>query len=356
MDKDFSFVEGDDDDSGSEFSDAEDYADDDGQEEEEEEEGLENGGEEQQQNDDQKQLQNGKPNRLSKLQELNKSSKYKSSMHGADIRKLKNKEKKERRERAKAFQSRRHEPSNRPAYPNENIVEPGDEEVAVDESLDEMSAYFRKEVEPKVLITADDNPHTKTIRFCRELRNAIPNAEFRFRKRASIKKMVKAAAERGYTDILIVNEDWRKPNALLHIHLPDGPTAYYRLSSIRYVREIKRRAQFNNSRPEVIVNNMTTRLGHTVGRMLASLFHYEPQFKGRKVVTFHNQRDYIFFRHHLYEFKDDSKVAIRELGPRFTLKLRSLQRGTFDSKHGEYEWVLKRHEQAGGENRRRFFL
>lgn len=101
MDKDFSFVEGDDDDSGSEFSDAEDYADDDGQEEEEEEEGLENGGEEQQQNDDQKQLQNGKPNRLSKLQELNKSSKYKSSMHGADIRKLKNNEKKERRERAK---------------------------------------------------------------------------------------------------------------------------------------------------------------------------------------------------------------------------------------------------------------
>lgn len=90
--------------------------------------------------------------------------------------------------------------------------------------------------------------------------------------------------------------------------------------------------------------------------MLASVFHYEPQFKGRKVVTFHNQRDYIFFRHHLYEFKDDSKVAIRELGPRFTLKLRSLQRSTFDSKFGEYEWILKRHEQAGGENRRKFFL
>lgn len=118
---------------------------------------------------------------------------------------------------------------------------------------------------------------------------------------------------------------------------------------------------------------MTTRLGHSVGRMLASLFHFEPQFKGRKVVTFHNQRDYIFFRHHLYvyyndnyfqilifniifryEFKNESKVAIRELGPRFTLKLRSLQRGTFDSKFGEYEWILKRHEH--GINRRKFFL
>ena len=30
---------------------------------------------------------------------------------------------------------------------------------------------------------------------------------------------------------------------------------------------------------------------------------------------------------------------MQELGPRFTLKLRSLQRGTFDSKHGEFIWI-----------------
>ena len=30
----------------------------------------------------------------------------------------------------------------------------------------------------------------------------------------------------------------------------------------------------------------------------------------------------------------------QELGPRFTMKLLSLQRGTFDSKTGEYEWVF----------------
>ena len=32
--------------------------------------------------------------------------------------------------------------------------------------------------------------------------------------------------------------------------------------------------------------------------MLAALFPYDPEFKGRRVVTFHNQRDFIFFRHH----------------------------------------------------------
>ncbi len=42
-----------------------------------------------------------------------------------------------------------------------------------------------------------------------------------------------------------------------------------------------------------------------------------------------------------YIFKNEKKVGIQELGPRFTLKLRSLQKGTFDSKFGEYEWVHK---------------
>ena len=42
-----------------------------------------------------------------------------------------------------------------------------------------------------------------------------------------------------------------------------------------------------------------------------------------------------------YIFKNQKKAGLQELGPRFTLKLRSLQRGTFDSKFGEYEWIHK---------------
>lgn len=50
--------------------------------------------------------------------------------------------------------------------------------------------------------------------------------------------------------------------------------------------------------PEVILNNFSTRLGHSIGRLLAALFPQDPQFVGRQVVTFHNQRDFIFFRFH----------------------------------------------------------
>ena len=65
-------------------------------------------------------------------------------------------------------------------------------------------------------------------------------------------------------------------------------------------------------------------------------------------------------RHHRYIFEEKDKkgeqsvvARLQELGPRFTLKLRSLQHGTFDSKGGEYEWVARPSKDA---SRRKFFL
>ncbi|XP_034939438.1 probable ribosome production factor 1 isoform X2 [Chelonus insularis] len=166
---------------------------------------------------------------------------------------------------------------------------------------DEFSAYYRKDYEPKVLITYADNPTRKTRIFGRELTRIIPNSISLYRNRSGVKKMVKSATARGFTDIVIVNENQCQPNGMLVIHLPDGPTALFKLSNVKITPELKRsHKEITSHRPEVILNNFTTRLGHTIGRMLGALFHYEPEFKGRRAVTFHNQRDYIFFRHHRY--------------------------------------------------------
>ena len=77
----------------------------------------------------------------------------------------------------------------------------------------------------------------------------------------------------------------------------------------------------------------------------------------------HNQRDFIFFRHHRYIFEEKGegskkRVAARlqELGPRFTLKLMSVQKGTFDSEHGEYEYVRNGETDGTKHNRRKFVL
>ena len=59
----------------------------------------------------------------------------------------------------------------------------------------------------------------------------------------------------------------------------------------------------------------------------------EPQFEGRQVVTFHNQRDFIFVRHHRYIYRKDKEnkthAKLQELGPRFTLKLKWIQAGIY---------------------------
>lgn len=64
-------------------------------------------------------------------------------------------------------------------------------------------------------------------------------------------------------------------------------------------------------------------------------------------------------RHHRYIFEERQKheekhtaARLQELGPRFTLKLLSLQRDTFDSK-GEFEFM---HRSKMNANRRRFVL
>jgi ribosome production factor 1 len=163
--------------------------------------------------------------------------------------------------------------------------------------------------------------------------------------------------------------------------------------------------------------------------MFASVFPQKPEFKGRRVVTFHNQRDFIFFRHHRYVFEekkgrrlphaghlataevpdhvrdsmkegrgkrsskkrksvemdgssdnsdendsededsgedeDEGKQShintmiqarLQELGPRFTLRLMSVQKGTFDSKHGEYEYVRSTDTDGTRHCRRKFVL
>nr|XP_053643436.1 probable ribosome production factor 1 [Cherax quadricarinatus] len=232
------------------------------------------------------------------------------------------------------------------------MVEEEDEELDQEEATDAFSSYFTKSYVPKVLVTCSDNPHTKTIAFIRELCRMIPDAKPMWRKRSRIEKIIKTATENGFTDVVIVNEDRRIPNGLMVIHLPEGPTALFRVSNPKLCKEIHRSHQeISNHRPEVILNNFKTRLGRAVARMLGALFHYDPEFKGRRACTFHNQRDYIFFRHHRYEFKNREKVKLRELGPRFTLRLQWLQQGAFE---GDYEWTLKRHEMET--SRRKFFL
>uniref|UniRef100_A0A1D1Z321 Ribosome production factor 1 n=1 Tax=Anthurium amnicola TaxID=1678845 RepID=A0A1D1Z321_9ARAE len=257
---------------------------------------------------------------------------------------------------------------------DETVCRPDDEELFAGNDADEFSAVLKQECTPKILITTCRFNSTRGPAFISELLSVIPNAHYYKRGTYEMKKVVEYAKNKDFTSIIIVHTNRREPDALLIIGLPEGPTAHFRLSNLVLRKDIKSHGNPTSHKPELVLNNFTTRIGHRIGRLIQSLFPQIPEFRGRRVVTFHNQRDFIFFRHHRYIFGNKEKnelgkgaqdangkkvsqsnviARLQECGPRFTLKLISLQHGTFDSKGGEFEWV---HKAEMDTSRRRFFL
>ncbi|KAK9479310.1 anticodon-binding protein [Lipomyces japonicus] len=218
------------------------------------------------------------------------------------------------------------------------------------EGDDEFESYFKDKKPPKVLLTTSKFARAEAYELITQLEDILPGSEFVKRgKKFSIKEIAKFCTNRGYTDIVVVNEDKKEVNGLTFVHLPAGPTAYFSLTSLRMPKQISGHGRATGHVPELILNNFSTRLGATIGRLFQSLFPQQPQFVGRQVVTMHNQRDYIFFRRHRYLFKETERVGLQELGPQFTLKLRRLQQGVCE----EIEWE---HKSGMDKEKRKFYL
>jgi len=242
---------------------------------------------------------------------------------------------------------------------DETIVPEADSEVEADEDMDEFEKYFANKSTPKILLTTQQKPSGKLFNLLKELIHVIPNTFYYPRKDYSFKQIVQYAKNRDFTDIMMFNEKKKEPQGVYICHLPDGPTSYWRLTRLKLGQEIKGGATCNASHnPELIMNNFNTRLGRRLGRQLACMFPQAPDFKGRRTITFHNQRDFVFFRHYRYVFRagkgeEGEKCKLQEIGPRFTLKLRYLQHGTFDAKEGEYEYLWRPDSQV---SRKKFFV
>lgn len=279
------------------------------------------------------------------------------------VKQIAKKEKKKRREERKRLEEEMGEAAPPKKVPktldnmreaDETYVKGADDEVAEDEAQDEFAAHYKGLVTPKVLVTTNLKATKEAYRFIIELCRVVPNSTWYSRRSYSLKAIVSYAKNRGFTHLIVINEDNGKLNGLMLIHLPNGPTALFKLSSVVLSEAISGHARMSKHEPELMLNNFNTRLGHSVGRLLGSLFPYRPNFHGRRVVTLHNQRDFIFFRQHRYVFESDSEARLQEMGPQFTLKLRSLQHGTFDTKFGEYEFVHKSENRPHA--RRKFVL
>jgi ribosome production factor 1 len=204
---------------------------------------------------------------------------------------------------------------------------------------------------PKILLTTSINStlHNEAELLCTLFPHStyIRRSSHRYGHKFSLREISKFAANRNYTSVILLKEDSKKPTGLTIVHLPSGPTCHFSIANWVEGKKLPGHGNPTNHYPELILNNFRTPLGLLSARLFLTLFPPQPELQGRQVVTLHNQRDYIFLRRHRYVFRDkreteksvigpDGKVVegvegiragLQELGPRFTLKLRRVDKG-----------------------------
>ncbi|PNS18163.1 Brix domain-containing protein [Sphaceloma murrayae] len=227
------------------------------------------------------------------------------------------------------------------------------------------SLFAPLEHAPKVLITTSINSRLKAE--AQLLTSLFPNSHFVPRNthfhshKYSVREIASFASNRNYTCLVILNEDLKRPSGLDVVHLPNGPMFHFSISNWIEGKRLPGHGNPTGHDPELILNGFRTPLGLLTAHLFRTLFPPQPELQGRTVVTLHNQRDYIFVRRHRYIFRDkrgseksvqgadgkpiagveDVRTGLQELGPRFTLKLRRIDRGIQRTSGQEWEWKGK---------------
>ena len=99
--------------------------------------------------------------------------------------------------------------------------------------------------------------------------------------------------------------------------------------------------------PHLILEGFTSALGKRVSNILKFLFPV-PKDDSKRVMTFANQADFISFRHHTYEQPRGAKsVTLKEVGPRFEMRLFQIKLGTLEQQEAETEWALRPYMRSG---------
>ncbi|CAK9226956.1 unnamed protein product [Sphagnum troendelagicum] len=231
------------------------------------------------------------------------------------------------------------------------------EEAALRQEIDledEITAEFKSTIDdeyalagqqdPKILITTSRDPSSRLVQFVKELKIVFPNAQRINRGGQVISEIVESCRASDFTDILMVHEHRGEPDGLIVCHLPFGPTAYFGLLNVVTRHDIKDKSvlgTMSEAYPHLILNNFGTKLGQRTANILKHLFPV-PKSDSKRIITFANESDYISFRHHVYEKPGGVKsIDLKEVGPRFELRLYQIKLGTVDQVEAQNEWVMR---------------
>ncbi|CAK8564594.1 unnamed protein product [Lathyrus sativus] len=221
-----------------------------------------------------------------------------------------------------------------------------DENTAVPRTHIDDEYAFASEKDPKIMLTTSRDPSAPLQQFVKELSIVFPNAQRINRGSQVISEIIDACRSHDYTDVILVHEHRGVPDGLIVCHLPFGPTAYFSLNNVVTRHEIKDKKAVGTmpeAYPHVILDKFSTKLGERTANILKYLFPV-PKPDTKRIVTFANNLDYILFRHHIYEKRGGpNSVELKEIGPRFDLRLYKIKLGTVDQDEAQTEWVLRQY-------------
>lgn len=247
----------------------------------------------------------------------------------------------------------------------EEVILENNPDLNEEEAFDEFATFINHHKKAKILLTTSLRPSKYSFGFLMDLKNSLPNSFYYPRKKHSLIKIAELALKKDFTHMISLNERNKSPYSLAISVLKTGPTLHYRVRNYIPSYQIYNKGNPTAHNPEIILKNFNTALGRRVARGMASLFDNTPEFKGRTVVTFHNQRDFLFFRHHRYIFskregceEDEEltkriRVDLQEIGPRFSLQLQKFHDGCYDEFRSDYEFNYRADYYV---KRNRFYL
>ncbi|XP_010922036.1 uncharacterized protein [Elaeis guineensis] len=200
------------------------------------------------------------------------------------------------------------------------------------------------EKDPKILLTTSRNPSAPLTQFVKELKFVFPNSTRMNRGGQVISEIIESCRAREFTDVILVHEHRGEPDGLIVCHLPFGPTAYFGLLNVVTRHDIKDKkaiGTMSEAYPHLILDKFSTKLGQRTANILKHLFPV-PKPDSKRIITFANRTDYISFRHHVYEKHGGPKsIELKEVGPRFELRLYQIKLGTVDQSEAQNEWVMR---------------
>lgn len=202
---------------------------------------------------------------------------------------------------------------------------------------------------PRVLVTTSREPSSRLAQFAKELKLVFPNAERINRGNMVVADLVESCRKNDFTDIVVVHETRGEPDGLVICHLPFGPTVSFGVSGAVLRHDIKDRdiGTVSEAYPHLILDGFGSKLGDRVKTVLRHLFP-EPKADSKRVVTFANQKDFVSFRHHTYAMpRGKDSVELKEVGPRFEMRLYQVRLGTLDQPEAELEFALRPYMRSG---------